>query len=165
MRKKKGFTLIETVMAITILSIIAGMGLFSMVKFYELWNFSSSRLNVLWGSRYLMRDVAFNLRMVRDTQSVYSASATRFRFFNLGTGAVTDYQFIDGKLYKNGTQILPEITAFAFTYYDANGNTIAVPLVNPNNTNIRAVRVDFSLTSGGESVALRSTVKCRNLFY
>lgn len=182
-KTKSGFTLIETVMVMIILAIVAGMGVFALGRFYELWLFSNYKLEVLTPSGNLMRDLTFNIRMVRDKTSVYTATATRFRFYNFCNSylaaqcvpGITDYQFLNNKLYKNGVQIASEVASFTFTYYSCNKsgacNLVAVPAVSPASTNINTVKIDFTLTNAQQSIlpdaqrsiSVESTVNLRNL--
>ena len=161
-KNKKGFTLIEIIMVMIILSIIAGMGVYSLARFYELWLFSNYKMELLWGARNVTRDLSTNIRMVRDKNSIYTATATRFIFFNLGSGANTDYQFSNNRLYKNNAQIMPEVSSFAFTYYncDKNGNCAAPGALS----NINTVKIDFTLSNVRESISNQCRVSLRNLY-
>lgn len=63
----------------------------------------------------------------------------------------TDYT--DGMTYdidRNGQPLVSNITSLAFTYYDANGNTIATPITGSNLTNIRVVQVSITARTDRE---------------
>jgi Tfp pilus assembly protein PilV len=160
-KSKRSFTLIETIIVIIVISIIGGMGVYAMARFYELWMFSNYKMEVLWSAHNLTQDLTKNIRMVRDKNSVYIATATRFQFYNLGTGANTDYQYSNNKVYKNGVQITPsEVASFAFTYYNCNSSGTCVA---PSGlTNINTLKLDFTLTNPRQSVSTESTVHLRN---
>jgi len=160
-KKKKGFTLVELVVVMVIISIIAGVGVHALTRFYELWLFSNYRMEILWSSRNLMQDLTKNIRMVRDKTSIYNATSARFRFFNLGTVSNTDYQYSNNILYKNGTPFTTEVGNFTFTYYKCNklGACSAPALISDINT----VKINFTLTNPRQSVSTESTVNLRNL--
>ena len=78
-KSKKSFTLVEMVMVMVILSIIAGVGLHALSRFYELWMFSNYKMEILWSSHSLMHDLTKNIRMA-EKNGIYNATSTRFSF-------------------------------------------------------------------------------------
>lgn len=166
-KNKKAFTVVEMVMVMIILAIIAGIGLFSLVRFYELWLFSNYKMEVLWASRNLMRDLSMNVRMVRDKTSVYIANSSRFQFYNLGAAGTTDYQYANNRVYKNGVQLAAGVSSFAFTYYSCDKlgacAQIVAPVVSPGSTNINTIKIDFTVANPQQNVSTETSVNLRNL--
>ena len=160
-KKNRGFTLIEAIIVVTILGIIAGVGVYSLVNFYNLWTFSTYGMDVLWSSRYLMRDLTTNLRQVRDGSSIGIATPTRFSFTDVN-GNIINYNYSNGILQKNNTQIMSGFTSFAFTYYDAYNNLLTAPVLSPS-TNIRYLGIAFTLISANQAFSAQTKVKLRNV--
>ncbi|UCG35186.1 MAG: hypothetical protein JSW17_06820 [Candidatus Omnitrophota bacterium] len=163
---KKSFTFIELAITIIVLGILALVAIHPLVGFYNLWSFSNYKMEILWGATTLIQDMAKNMRMTKDKTSIYTATATHFEFdIENPSGGTTRirYQLAGDKLYKNGNVFMDSIDSLSFAYYDSSDNLIASPLVSPNKTDIRSVEIDLTLTSGTETVSLKSKIQCRNL--
>lgn len=170
-KKRIGFTLIELIMVMVIIGILAGVSVHPLSRFFELWLSNNSRMEILWGSRGLMRDLVFNVRMIKDKQSLSIATPTRLRFVNSKTNNFTEYQLANGIFYKNGAQIMARASCpgnKCFTYYFCNKlsvtcSEVVSPVVAPGVTNINKIKIDILATHSGEAVQLRTEVVCRNL--
>ncbi len=165
MKKDKGFTLIELVIVISvvgIISVIIGSMLLGTIK---AWTFKFNRNDILWDGRLAINRITREIRAVRDTASVTTASAAQFRFIDTNNVDIT-YSLSSTNLNRteNGTANLlaGNVSSLAFTYYDANENTIAIPSVSPSATNIRRVRINLTLTKNGQNVYLQSDSVPRN---
>lgn len=153
-------------MVVIILAVIAGVGVFSLIRFYDLWYLSNFRMELVWSERTVMHDVTKNIRMIKDSESVYVAAPTQFVFDAEDENGVTfrvNYQFIGDELYKDGVVFMDKINSGSFTYYDEDGNTLASPDVNPDRTDIRSVRLILTLESGGETLISQTEARCRNI--
>jgi type II secretory pathway pseudopilin PulG len=168
---KRSFTLIELIVATTILIIIAGVVVYPLIRFYELWMYSTYRMEILWGERQAAQEIAKNIRQVRSDTSVYTAAPAQFEFdvedIN-GNVIRINYKFLNNKLYRNDVAFMDKVEEFNFTYYKIgiDGITfepIAVPRVNPQETDIRFVEINLTLKSGDESISTKTMVRCRNL--
>ena len=162
---KRGFTLVELVIVITIvgiISVVIGSMLLGTVK---AWTFKFNRNDSLWDGRIALDRMTREIRAIKNTTSVTTASAAQFRFIDAGNKDIT-YSMSSTNLNRteNGTaNLLAEnVSSLAFTYYDTNGNTIATPTVSPSATNIRRIRISLTLTKNGENVYLRSDASTKN---
>jgi len=164
MRKKHsaGFTLIELIMVMIILVIIGGVSLHPIIKFYELWRFSTTHMELLWDTRSAMRDMSKNIRMVRDDTSVLTATQTRFRFIDTN-GTAVDYQLLGSNLNKNNAVFINNVSSFSFTYYNSAGAALPAPLVSPSATDISYIVINMTVARGGESFSSITRIKCWNL--
>lgn len=168
MKKKIGFTLIELVVVMVLIGIIAGASLHPLSRFLELWLFNNNRVQVLWGSRSALRNVAYNVRMVRGRADVLATTATRFHFVN-ARGQDVDYQLSNGALYNgsinnpNNRLLLrascPGNKCFTYLSCPAANNNVCTE----NSATFNALKIDIAATYSSETVTLESTVNCRNL--
>jgi hypothetical protein len=131
----------------------------------DAWTFKFNRNDILWDSRLAIDRMTREIRTIRDATSVTTASSTQFRFIDAGDKDIT-YSMSSTNLNRteNGTaNLLAEnVSSLAFTYYDANDAVILAPAVNPSATDIRRVRINFTLTKNGENVYLRSDASTKN---
>ena len=165
MKAKGGFTLIELVIVITIVGIAASIIGAMLLGTINAWTFKVNRYDLLWDGRLALDRMTREIRAIKNTTSVTTASSAQFRFINTGNVDIT-YSLSSTNLNRteNGSaNLLAEnVSSLAFTYYDANGNTIATPTVSPSATNIRRVRINLTLTKNGENVYLQSDSSPKN---
>jgi len=165
MKKDKGFTLVELVIAIIIIGITASTVGFMMLGVIKAWTFKFNRSDILWDGRLALGRMTREIREVRNTTSVTTASSSQFRFFDTGGADITySLSSTDLNRTENGIpNLLAEnVSNLAFTYYNLSGTVILAPTVSPSATNIRRVRIDLTLTKNGQNVYLRSDSSTEN---
>ena len=165
MRKRQGFTLVELIIVITIVGIIAGVVGSILLKAIDAWTFKFKRNDILWDGRLAINRMVREIREIKDLASVTTASGSEFRFLNVDDADITyNLSSTDLNRTEDGvTNLLAEdVSSLSFTYYDSNGSTISAPTVSPSDTDIRRVRIDLTLTKGGENVYLQSQGVPRN---
>lgn len=162
---KRGFTLIELVIVITIVGIIAGVVGYILLATVQGWTFKVNRNDLLCDGRLAMNRMVREIREIKDLTSVVTASASQFRFIDIGNLDIT-YTLSSTNLNRteDGTANLlaSNVSNLSFSYYDASGNTITIPLVSPSSTDIRRVRINMTLAKNGGNVYLQSDSKPRN---
>jgi prepilin-type N-terminal cleavage/methylation domain-containing protein len=163
--KAKGFTLVELVIVIAIVGIsmtIVGAILLGTIK---AWTFKFNRNDILWDGRIGLDRMTREIRAVKDSTSVITASSTQFRFTDAENKDIT-YSLSSTNLNRteNGTANLlaGNVSGLAFTYYDASDVVISTPIVSPSATDIRRVRINLTLTKNGENVYLQSDSSPKN---
>jgi len=157
-----GFTLIELIIVISIIVIIAGASIHPLIKFYDLWRFSTTHMELLWDTRAAIRDMSKNIRMVRDDTSVLTATQTRFRFTDTN-GTAVDYQLLGGNLNKDNAIFINNVSSFSFAYYDSTGAALPAPITSPSATDISYVVINMTVTNRGEDFSSITRIKCWNL--
>jgi len=162
---KKGFTLIELVVVILVIGIAAGVVGYVLMAAADAWTFKFNRADLLWDGRLAMNRMVREIREVKRATNVTTASASQFRFTNVGDLDITyDLSSTDLNRTEDSTaNVLAEnVSSLTFTYYDSSGATIATPIVSPSTTDIHRVRINLTLTKSGENVYLQSDSRPRN---
>lgn len=137
MRDQSGFTLIEAIVVIIIVAIVAvatGPLLFQASRStntqYELANMDNT-------ARVAIVRLTKDLRNVRSSGEISNAGASAITFTDVSGNSVS-YALSGTTLQRNGYNLLPDVSSFALSYYDASGAVTAVI------ANIRYIK--FSLT-------------------
>ncbi len=163
--RKKGFTLIELIIVITIIGIIAGVVGYILLGTVDAWTFKANRNDLLWDGRLAVNRMVREIREIKDLTSVTTASSSQLRFTNINNNSIT-YSLSGAGLNrtKDGTAniLAQNVSSLSFTYYDSGGASIATPAVSPSATNIKRVRVNLTLTNGGQNFYAQSDSVPRN---
>ena len=163
--KRRGFTLIELIVVITIVGIIAGVVGFVLFGAVDAWTFRFKRAGLLSDGRLAINRMVREIREVKDLTSVITANTSQFRFKDTDDTDIT-YSLNGSDLDRTedaATNTLAEnVSTLSFTYYDSNGSAISTPVVSPSATDIRRVLIDLTLTKDGEDVYLESESVPRN---
>lgn len=165
MKKKNGFTLVELVIVIVIIGITASIVGFMLLGTVKAWTFKFNRNDILWDGRLALDRMTREIRAVKDSTSVTTASAAQFRFSDTGNKDIT-YSLSSTNLNRdeNGTaNLLAEnVSALTFTYYNSSDAVIPSPAVSPSATDIRRVRINLTLTKNGQNIYLQSDASTKN---
>jgi prepilin-type N-terminal cleavage/methylation domain-containing protein len=159
---KKGFTMVEYILVIALSGII--FLALSQVVIITIRSFDI----VLSGSAIIgQTDTSYQrmmreIRQTRDRTSLVTAGSGDIRFADIN-GNDIEYRLLSGQILRNSAVAIDNATAFSIEYFDRDGNPIGTPLVAPQNTNVRNVRVTLTITRSTQSLTIRSAVKLRNL--
>ncbi len=165
MRRRQGFSLIELVIVIMVIGVITGVVGFTLLGAVDAWVFKFNRSDLLWDGKLAMNRMVREIRQVKRAASVTTADASQFRFTDVNDVDIT-YSLSSTTLNRTADStanvLAEDVSSLAFTYYDSSGATIATPTVSPSDTDIRRVRINMTLTKGGENVYLQSDSTPRN---
>jgi prepilin-type N-terminal cleavage/methylation domain-containing protein len=166
--KEGGFTLIELILSMVILSIIAGAGSYGIIAVTE--GFVSARDK----AEMLVKAEVATLRLEKELQQVFVTSTTYpingsagtltfGTFRQAGTEVQRTISYTSPNLYYNDGAnhfLLNGVTAFNFTYYtDPATSTGAVA-----SSATRIIRFDITITdSNGNAYTITKKVTSRNL--
>lgn len=170
---KKGFSLIEFIIVIAILSIISGIVGMMLVEGSRSYLFVRTRHSVRLEGELALQRITRSVRML-DKDSITEATSTALTFTNpYNTELVGSLLSITFRL--NGTKIersgdgkvswdtlADNISSFSITYYKSD-NTTFDPSLLSDYENIRWILVEISATIEGETAHLRSQIFPRNL--
>lgn len=166
MRRKRGFSLIELIMAIMILGIIAGVGAPLIIEVSEAWIFQTQRKELSESARIAMDRMIREIRRILDRASVITANSTTFQFIDIDNRNITFG--ISGTVLTRSVNGIPyrlasNISSLSFTYYDSAGAVIATPTLNPAQTDIRRIAIDLTFSLGNQQLSFSSSVSPRRL--
>ena len=161
-KKSPGLTLIETVMTIAIVGILAGGGMFYIRQVIDLWDFISFRSEIVSQGRMALMRMSREIRQIRNSTSVFNANSTRLRFGDVNDVTV-DYNFSGSSLMRNSDTQASGVRNVTFTYYNQTSQQITVPLVSPQATDIKRVKIRLDMFSGNQNKTLETQVWPRNL--
>jgi prepilin-type N-terminal cleavage/methylation domain-containing protein len=160
----KGFTLIEIVITIVLVSILAGIAAMIIMQGVAVYSDEQSRSNVHYQARIAMERMAREIRMIRSTADITDFTATNLRFTDV-SGTTLGFEWINLTRTLNrwngaSDDVLASgINPLVFSYFENDGVTPAV-LVDD------VWFVDIAMTSvqGLESLPMRTRVHPRNFY-
>jgi type II secretory pathway pseudopilin PulG len=161
-KNTRGLTLVEAVMTIAIVGILAGGGMFYIRQVIDLWDFMSFRSEIVSQGRMSLMRMSREIRQIRNSTSIFNANSTRFRFGDVNDVTV-DYYFSGSSLMRNSDTQASGVRSVAFTYYNQTSQQIAVPLVSPQATDIKRIKIRLDMFSGNQNKTLETQVWPRNL--
>lgn len=170
MKTAKGFTYIETLMALLIIAIMATLG----GPFLDL-AINAAGLHVKSANLEESAVIAFarmsrEMRRVRDGKSVVQAAPTQFEFVDIN-GVQIRFRLAGNSIMRSqnsGTEyaLADQVPSngLAFIYYDARGNAIAGPTVGLGIlTDIRRVVIKVTFQDGSYEYETQTQIRAKNL--
>lgn len=159
----RGYTLIELVIVITVIGIVAAIGVPMMLQTADAWIFASRfQDNAVSSAVVAANRMSREMRRLLNDASVTTATSTQYTFTDVNSNSIT-YNRSGNTLMRNSDGLADNVTALTFTYYDDSGNTIALPVVSPNNTDIRRIKVDLSILAGSNTLNFGFQARPQNL--
>lgn len=170
----RGYSLIELITVVVVIGIIAGIGVPMLTETADAWFFTSRfQDNAVSSCMIIANRMSREIRRLLNDSSVVTASAAQLTL-NINTSGLP-YSTVNpisfsrsGNTLVRGENLTSDalgdnVTALTFTYFDDKGNIIAAPAVNPNNTDIRRIRVDLSILAASKNLGYRFEVRPQNL--
>ncbi|MCU0651192.1 MAG: prepilin-type N-terminal cleavage/methylation domain-containing protein [Candidatus Omnitrophica bacterium] len=159
---RKGFTLIEAVVAIVITGILAAFGSMIIMQVIDSWNTVSFRAESVAQGRWAAARMSRQIRSVRNSTNVWTAGPGAFKFTTYDGSNIT-YNVSSNNLLENNIVLAQDVARLNFTYYNATGGVITSPVVAPSQTNINRLSFEIEIRSGGQSKVMNTSVYPRNL--
>ncbi len=157
---KKGFTLIELIMAIVIAGVL--IGAFSAVinTGINIYLFVGGQKTLMMETRGAIKRMVREIRRTKDTTaaSIVTFTATEYEFKDIDDTTI-EYKQVGTNLERNTAVLLEHLQnpgGLEFEYLDASGATTAT------REDIRAVRITLIVVDGDNRIRLQSSARIRN---
>lgn len=154
--RARGFTLIELVLTITLISVIAFIFSSIISTGVDAYFFTSDRKDASQEARVALERMTQELKVIRGAGSIAAAAPDAISFVKLD-GEEVNFSLSGTDLVRNGNILADGVTSFALDYYDRAGNETSVP------ADIWRIAIDLETSERNESVRLRTAVHPRNL--
>ena len=157
-----GFTLIEFVMAIALTSLIFLTLAQMVIITIRSWDIAQASTDLTdkvdTGFSLMEREI----KQIKDQTSLITAQSADIKFVDVYNNTV-EYMKSGNQCLCNNNVVMDGVTALSFTYLDKSGNVIASPIVSPQATNVKMVRVNMTVTTSSQTMKLQSLVRLRNM--
>ena len=153
--KPKGFTLIEMVVVIVILSIIAGLGSKVIGASFNAYLTNQNVTTANTQARLALERMTRDIHAISSAANITTATASQLSFTDANGNAVS-YQLTGSQLMRNGWVLADGVNTLSFSYMDKNAATTTTP------ANICYVTTTLNITSGSVNYSLRSTSSAMN---
>lgn len=158
----RGFTLIEMILVITVVSILAVSAAVGFDPVLDSWVQGQSRGEVAGTLGVALNRMVQEISQMKDANSLTIASAGDFQFTDVNNNVVR-YRLSGGQLLRNADVLARDVQSLAFGYWDINDAAIVAPTLSPAATNLWRVSARVSGAKGGQTVTFESHVRPRNL--
>lgn len=156
-KKQQGFTLIELVMVIVLLTIIAAISSKIISQGLSAYLTGKNAIDAIWQGEFAMERMARNIAQVRSANDIAVQSSSEFSFTDINGNSI-DYKLSGSSLLYN-TQILADgINSLSFGYYDKNGSS-----VGSSSINLHYVTITLNITQNNTNYTLSRAVYLRDL--
>lgn len=157
-----GYTLIEMVLVVTLVGIIASVGALGFMPVLDSWSLGSSRAEISNSAGYALQRMQGEMAQLRDVQSVLAADGTTFSFVDTSDTQIT-FSLDGTNLMRNDDILARNVSALAFSYFDADHAALPTPQVSPSDTDIWRIVISLTGQAGDQSISLEGQVRPRNI--
>lgn len=163
----RGFTLVELIITIIILSIVAGGSAILVSKGLDAFFAGRNTIDADWQGRVAVERMSRELHNIRSTRDIIAATSSSIRFID-NMGNDISYYVVGSQLMRkspfNGEErILADGVGLMLNYYRGNGAVITTPSIFPQVTDIRYIVVTVNVTYGGANFNLITGIYPWNL--
>lgn len=156
MKKHIGFTLLELVIVMVLISIMAAMSSRLILQGVNSYTKSQTISTTDWQGSYALDHMTREIRSLDSSSDITTATASQFSFTD-GTNTAITYQVTGGNLVEGANTLASNASSVVFTYYDRSGAVTST--VNL----IRFVQIVLTLTNSNYTYAYKTTVYLANL--
>lgn len=155
-KNQRGFTLIELVIALTLVSIISVAMAKLLMQGYMTYITAKSVSESDWQAFLALNTLASDLREVRSPNDITSASTSALTFTTI-SGTSVQYQLSSTTLLRNTITLATGVESVSFSYLDASGAVTSTPSL------IRYVVINLRLNRDYVDKTYTNTVFLREL--
>jgi prepilin-type N-terminal cleavage/methylation domain-containing protein len=155
----KGFTLIEIVITIVLVSILAGLAAVIILQGVRAYSDEDTRSDVNYQARLAVERIAREARQISDctTITVPANPGGTFSFTDVNTGAPVMFSISGTDLLRNTDLLASGITSAQFSFFAADGSTLTTACPG-----IWFIDISVTDASGSQSLLIRTRVHPRN---
>jgi len=153
--QKKGFTLIEMVIVIVILSVVAVLASRVLGAGFSSYLDNQNIVNANEQGRLALEKMIRDIHAINSPSSISSATATSLSFTDVNGNAIT-YALSGTQLQRNGVTLADGVNSLTFGYYTSAGATAAVT------TSIIYINVTLNITQNSVNYTLGTTINTLN---
>ena len=153
--KHKGFSLLELIIVMVILSIVAAMGSRIIQAGFNSYFTNENVTTANVQARLALERMTRDIHAINSQASITTASASQLVFTDVNGVSIT-YQKTGTQLMRNAQVLSDGVNSLSFSYLDRNAAVTAVL------TNIRYVTVTLNITSGNVNYTMRTTINTMN---
>ena len=159
--RTQGFTLMEVIVAMTILAVVVTILAGVFVTNADIFGFIVSSGDDLSELRLASSRITLELRSIRDKRSILRATETGIVFVD-SDGEQVDLRYDAGssEVSLNGRKLASDMSTFRLVYYDSYGKALASPRAQPE-TDIWSVMIEMG-RAGQNNLKILSRVYPRN---
>jgi prepilin-type N-terminal cleavage/methylation domain-containing protein len=153
----KGFTLLELVFVLVILSIIAATGSYVVSTQFRSYFTQQDITDADWQTRLALERMTRDIQNIPATNTISTAATSQLIFTDANGSSVT-YQLTGSNLMRNSQVLARGINTLTFAYLGSNGvstGTIA---------NIRYISITLNVTQNNVNYTVRTTVVVKNFY-
>ncbi|MHC4822484.1 MAG: PulJ/GspJ family protein [Planctomycetota bacterium] len=154
--RQRGFTLVELVMSMTVLSIIGLVTSKVILESMRSYSRTVPSLDASYKSELALRSLKRDVRDLRRLDSISVFTSTSFAFLDSWRNPVS-YTLSGTDLTRNGDLLAEGVTSLTFTYWQSDGTTAT------DSDDLHHVEIDMTVQNGDEVYRARSEVFPRNL--
>jgi prepilin-type N-terminal cleavage/methylation domain-containing protein len=156
----QGFTLIEMVMVILIMSIIIGMSSSLLTQGLNSFPAGEDIVNANWQGQIAMERLSRDILLIRSPADITTLAADNLAYTDVSNNTVAySLSGTNLTLTQNGnSEILADgVQSLTFTYFDRNGASTATA------TLVRMIRISINVTQNNVIYTLTTMIYPRNL--
>ncbi len=155
-KSRAGFTLIEYVIVILVMSLIISIFAAMLVQGTKAFNFAVVRETLMTEAEAAVERMTREIRSLVSPGHIIEAHPDELSFAD-AHGNVIRYFESGGKLFRNDNLFSENLQSLSFNYLDSGNNP-----VEEDYTDIRIIEVKLVLSRGGKEVEIESRIRPRN---
>lgn len=155
-REQAGFTLIElvfTMVLISIISIVIGKVFF---QGYQTLLTSSNISESDWQGFIGLERMVNDIHTIRSSAGITTINASQLAFTDVNGNSIT-FQLSGSNLLRNSQILASNVQSLAFGYLDANGNTTATA------SSVRYISIAMTMTKGDMTLSMSTLAGTRGM--